>query len=87
MFPPLDLAKARIHNSKKAVLFNLDQKTDTIEFRYYGIRTTQTGINKNMKLLLDSKKAPDLHKYNDISEYILRNNDYVSENEMEDVIE
>jgi len=29
-------------------MFNLDQETDTIDFRYYGLRATHTGINKNV---------------------------------------
>jgi ribosome biogenesis protein SSF1/2 len=87
MFPPLDLAKAKIHNTKKAVMFNLDQESDTIDFRYYGLRATHTGINKNIKQLLETKKAPNLKNFKDISEYILRENDYMSENEIEDTLE
>jgi len=87
MYPPLDLAKAKIHNTKKAVMFNLDQDTDTIDFRYYGLRATHTGINKNIKQLLEAKKAPNLKNFKDISEYILRENDYMSENEVEDTLE
>lgn len=61
MFPQLDLAKvntfflqelnfeqAKIHNTKKAVLLNLDSEKDVIDFRYYGLRVSHTGINKNV---------------------------------------
>mgnify|MGYP006976772728 CR=1 FL=1 len=37
--------------------------------------------------MLDSKKVPNLKGFNDISEYILKEQDYFSENEVEDVIE
>jgi len=36
---------------------------------------------------LEAKKAPNLKNFKDISEYILRENDYMSENEIEDTLE
>jgi len=40
-----------------------------------------------IKQLLEAKNAPNLKGFQDISEYILRENDYLSENEVEDVME
>lgn len=36
---------------------------------------------------MEAKKVPNLKNFKDISEYILRENDYMSENDMEDVLE
>lgn len=40
-----------------------------------------------IKQLLEAKIAPNLKGFQDISEYILRENDCLSENEVEDIME
>ncbi len=37
-------------------------------------------------MLLDAGKAPNLKNFGDISDFILREQDYLSENEIEDTI-
>mmetsp|Transcript_35678 Transcript_35678/g.41595 ORF Transcript_35678/g.41595 Transcript_35678/m.41595 type:complete len:296 (+) Transcript_35678:1-888(+) len=84
MFPPLDPLKVKVDSMRKAVLFNLDQEKDIVEFRYYGIKYTQAGINKKIRNLVQAKGTPNLGKFNDISDYILRD-DYFSEVDMEEI--
>jgi hypothetical protein len=57
------------------VLFNVakDEKTgeEYIEFRHYGISARQRDVHKSIKRLVNSKKAPNLSRLNDLSDFLL----------------
>jgi ribosome biogenesis protein SSF1/2 len=56
------------------VLLHNDPETDTIELRHYEITVKPTGLSKSVKRLLKTD-IPDLSKFDDISDYILRGGD------------
>jgi ribosome biogenesis protein SSF1/2 len=71
-FPPIDISTVKTDNIKRVVLFYLNAKKDTIEFRHFTIRSEFSGINKRIRGLINCKKLPNLRDYDDISDYILR---------------
>ena len=63
---------------KRIVLFNLikdplNENEFIIEFRHYRISMRQRDVNRGIKKLLNSKKLPDMSKFNDLADYIMRN--------------
>lgn len=84
---------------KRIVLFNLikdplNEGEFIIEFRHYGISMRQRDVNRGIKKLLNSKKLPDMSKFNDLADYIMRNGKkngsvagFSSESEMDDLPE
>lgn len=84
---------------KRIVLFNLikdplNENEFIIEFRHYGISMRQRDVNRGIKKLLNSKKLPDMSKFNDLADYIMRNGKkngsqggFSSESEMDDLPE
>lgn len=89
MFPPIKVHSMNLNQCKRVVLFNLvteDDGTEAIEFRHYGISARQRGINKSLKRLINTKKVPNLSRYNDIADYIYsRGGGYSSESEVDDL--
>ncbi|XP_054290952.1 protein Peter pan-like [Macrosteles quadrilineatus] len=81
MFPTINLTKVNLDTIRRCVLFNYNHEDKTIEFRHYVIRVTPVGLTKGVKKVVQSK-VPNLGKYNDVSEFILRGD--VSESEAED---
>lgn len=79
---------------KRIVLFNLAHKNgeDFIEFRHYGVSARQRAVNRGIKKLVNNQKVPNLAKFNDIADFVLRNQRmgsdmgaYSSESEVEDL--
>ena len=75
-FPAIDISKVKTDNIQRCVLFYLNSKDDTIEFRHFAIKKEIIGINKRIRELCAQKNVPDLRDYEDISEYILRDLDF-----------
>ena len=69
---------------KRCVLFHFDAASNQIHLRHYCIKASAQGIHKQVDRLA-RHKIPDLAKYDDISEYIMRDN--LSESEAEDLPE
>lgn len=76
---------------KRVVLFNLvknkDGEEEAIEFRHYGVSSRQRDVNKVIKRVVNSKKIPNLSRYNDISDYLLhqQGGGFTSESEADDL--
>ena len=81
MFPPIKVQSMNLSACKRIVLFNLvkgeptgdeDDEEDQyyIEFRHYGISARQRSVNRGIKRLINSKKVPDMSKFDDIAAYI-----------------
>jgi len=82
MFPTINVDTVQLHTIKRTVLFSYDPETENIEFRHYSIKTIPCDVSKSTKKLIQSK-IPDLSKYKDISEYLLKPG-HMSESEYED---
>ena len=59
-------------------MFNLvesenEEENNVIEFRHYGVSARQRAVNRGIKKLINNTKVPNLAKYNDIADFILRN--------------
>ncbi|CAG8579294.1 13578_t:CDS:2 [Racocetra persica] len=78
--PLIQLSEAR-----RVVLFNYNSDTKHIDFRHYNIDIKPVGLSKSVRRIV-STNVPNLHKYNDISEYVLRE-DHFSESEAERGVE
>uniref|UniRef100_A0A1B6D159 Brix domain-containing protein n=1 Tax=Clastoptera arizonana TaxID=38151 RepID=A0A1B6D159_9HEMI len=81
MFPTINLNKINLDTVRRCVLFNYNKESKTIDFRHYGIRVAPVGLSRGVKKIVQSK-IPNLSKYNDVSDYIMR--DDLSESEAED---
>lgn len=94
MFPPIKVQSMNLTTCKRVVLFNLVKNKETgeeeIEFRHYGISARQRAVNRGIKKLINNKKVPDMSKFNDLADYIMRNKSTggeSSESEMDDLPE
>ena len=93
MFPPIKVQSMNLSACKRVVLFNLAKNESTgeeeVEFRHYGISARQRSVNKSIKRLVNSKKIPDMSKYNDLADYFLHHkaSAYSSESEADDLPE
>ena len=76
MFPALNVQKMNIKECRRVVMLNYDKETDMVSFRHYYIFTKPVGVSRQMKKILTSNAAtadiPNLSKFADISEYVLR---------------
>lgn len=55
--------------------------------RHYHIQSTPNNINRSLKKVIKSNKVPDLSKYDDVSEYFLKNQNAPSDSEGDDLPE
>ncbi|KAJ3188859.1 hypothetical protein HDU85_004573 [Gaertneriomyces sp. JEL0708] len=82
LFPPIQVQTMRLAEARRVVLFNYNSATNEIEFRHYTITVKVTGVSKSVKTLIQTD-IPDLARYDDISDYILRGA-FASESDVED---
>lgn len=89
-FPPLNLNEVQLKKCKRLVLFNLIfEETEEgnaipiVEFRHYDIDIEKHSMKKTISNIINNKKT-DLSKFNNISEYILRQSGYTSGSDNED---
>ncbi|ORX82220.1 Brix-domain-containing protein [Anaeromyces robustus] len=82
LFPPINVQTMKLGEAKRVLLLNYDSETDKIDFRHYYIGIKITGVNKSIKRIIQTE-VPNLNKYDDISEYILREA-HASESDIED---
>ena len=59
-------------------MFNLiessnEEEDNIIEFRHYGVSARQRSVNRGIKKMINNTKVPNLAKYNDVADFILRN--------------
>ena len=76
LFPPIKVQSMNLSTCKRIVLFNLMTSadgTETIEFRHYGVSARQRAVNRGIKKLVNNQKVPNLAKFNDIADFVLRN--------------
>ncbi|CAG8529128.1 15895_t:CDS:2, partial [Acaulospora colombiana] len=61
----------RLADARRVVLLNYNSDTKHIDFRHYSIGVKPVGISKSVRRVV-TDHIPDLHNYEDISEYVLR---------------
>lgn len=81
MFPTINIHTVNLSAMKRCVLFHFNSETEMVEFRHYHIKVTPAGMSRPIKKLIKTQ-VPDLHKYKDIADFVMRGN--VSESEAED---
>lgn len=72
----------QLSQTRRVLLFNYNEDTDCIDVRHYSIGVKAIGISKSIKRVINAD-LPDLSKFEDISDYILREA-VVSESDVED---
>ncbi|XKL63238.1 hypothetical protein PGB90_005602 [Kerria lacca] len=82
MFPTINITKVKLSDIRRCVMLNYDPETKFIDFRHYAIKAVPVGISRGVKKIVQSK-IPNLAKYNDISEFLIKPS-MLSESEMED---
>lgn len=98
LFPQINVTTVKLNDCRRVILFNLlstDVKDDDgkiiqkqiIHIRQYAIKATPVGINRRVRRLVQAK-LPNLHKCNDIADYLEGNaivqSDAPSDSEAED---
>ena len=84
MYPSINIHKVKLNGMKRCVLFNYDAETGRIEFRHYNITVKPVDVNRRVKKLVTRQSVPKMGRLNDISDYLLNNDDgSASESEME----
>jgi len=72
-FPSISVQSVHLEDCKRIVLLQYDKETEKIHFRHYLITTQTYGVSTNIKNLYKGK-VQELASYEDISEYILEDN-------------
>lgn len=83
LFPAINIKTVKLDDCKRVVILHYDKETETIEFRHYVITVSQLGMSKSIKRVIQ-RKVDSLSNVQDISEYILNNQD-ASESDVEDI--
>lgn len=81
----INFKKTKLSQLSKVIMFQLNHETDEIFFRNYHVKTQPANINRQIKQILTSNKMPDLRDYNDISDFILRNQTIDTKTELEHI--
>ncbi|XP_065319008.1 protein Peter pan-like isoform X1 [Gordionus sp. m RMFG-2023] len=81
MIPSIDIIKVNLNKIKRCLLIRYDTKNDVIDIRHYAIKVNPCGINKGLTKIVKGKKVPNMSDFNDIHDYVTR--DQVSESEIE----
>jgi len=72
MFPPINIATVKLAHCKRVLLYNYDEKEDTIEFRHYAITARPAGLTRSVRKLIQAK-IPNLGHANDVADLVLGN--------------
>ncbi|ELU03440.1 hypothetical protein CAPTEDRAFT_211498 [Capitella teleta] len=81
MFPSLNVNSVKLGQLRRCVLMHYDKENDLIEFRHYNVRAVPLGVSRGIKKIIKNK-IPDMSKYKDFSEFLLKSGD-LSESEAE----
>ena len=68
MYPSIDVEKIELKDAKRVVLFHYRKEDDKVDMRHYAIRSTTTGVSKQVKTLLKGK-LPKLGELQDLREF------------------
>jgi len=73
MFPAINLDTIRLRECRRVVLFHYDAESETILFRHYIITAAPSGINRNLRRIVQNKDVPleKLSQSRDIADYVL----------------
>ncbi|CAK5010064.1 unnamed protein product [Meloidogyne enterolobii] len=71
MFPEIDVDRVKLGTIRRTLLLHYDPEEGLFELRHYSIKTVPAGVCRSAKKLLQNK-VPDLSKYKDISDFMLK---------------
>ncbi|ETO12287.1 hypothetical protein RFI_25089, partial [Reticulomyxa filosa] len=72
MFPAMNVAAMRLKHCKRVVFFQYNNESNTIDMRHYKISVVPVGVSRSVRRLIqDDRSIPDLHRFKDVSEYVL----------------
>lgn len=83
-FPSLNLEKLHASECRRVVMIEYDHVSECVHFRHYYIQVRAVGVSKSLKRIISGDDVSDMHKYADISEYVLGNAGAASDSEAED---
>lgn len=84
MFPKLSYFKnLNAGTFKRAILVHFDEKKGSIEIRNYYIRRNYSGINKNIKKIVNSNKLPDFSKMEDVADLFVKKQVILSDSDID----
>ncbi len=56
---------------RRCLLLHFDATDSTFHLRHYAIKAVPAGFSKSTRKLMQTRKVPDLGKYDDISQFFL----------------
>ena len=73
MFAAINLDTVRLRECRRVVLFHYDAESDTVQFRHYLITAAPSGINRNLRRIVQNKDVPldALGRARDIADFVL----------------
>ncbi|KAK3590963.1 hypothetical protein CHS0354_034535 [Potamilus streckersoni] len=83
MYPSINVNKVKLNDIRRCVMLNYNSQTKLVDFRHYNIRVVPVGMSRSMKKLMATDKVPDMSRFNDISDFMMREA-YSSESEVEE---
>ena len=84
MFPKLSyFKKVNAGTFRRAVLFYYDAKRNTVEVRNYYIKRAFTGMNKNIKKMINANKIPDFSQMDDVADLFANEEAILSDSDID----
>jgi len=84
LFPKLSyFKKVNAGTFKRAVMFYYDPRKNTVEIRNYYIKRAFTGVNKNIKKMLNANKIPDFSQMDDVADLFVDNDMILSDSDID----
>lgn len=83
MFPSINVATMQLSSVRRVVLMHRESDTEKITFRHYLIQVKSIGVTRAVKRVLRTE-IPDLARYDDISDYIMKEAYAQAESDVED---
>lgn len=84
MFPKLSyFNKVNAGTFKRAILFYYDSEKNTVEIRNYYIKRAFTGLNKNIKKILNANKIPDFSQMEDVADLFAKDDVILSDSDID----
>ncbi|KAM5171807.1 suppressor of SWI4 1 homolog [Mantella aurantiaca] len=80
MFPSINVHKVNLNTIRRCILINYNEDTQALDFRHYSVKVVPVGMSKGVKKLLQ-EKFPNMSRWEDISELLVKAN--LSESEAE----
>lgn len=70
MFPPINVARVRLKECRRVVLFARDPSSGVVEMRHFVVRARPAGLSRSVKRVVRPRALPDLGGLDDVADWV-----------------